>query len=103
MALIQDNAPRTFANGYLFQVPLRDLGFFATVLMGLTIGFIVFFLGTFVGIVSIMVYNSGGRHTADFAWSYTRFGLPAGTLCGTVAMLYLGSLWIRRITRRNAN
>ena len=100
VALLPDNTPHTLANGYLFGVPVRDLGLFATVLMGLTTGFLVFFLGTFFGIVGLMIYNGTGHHTADYSWSYSRVGLPAGILAAVVALGYLLSMWVKRIARR---
>ena len=100
MDLLPDNTPHTFANGYLFGIPVRDLGLFASVLMGLATGFLVFFLGTFVGIVGLMVYNTAGHHTADYSWSYARLGLPAGLLAGVIALGYLLTMWTRRITRK---
>lgn len=100
MALLPDNTPHTLANGYLFGVPVRDLGIFATVLMGLATGFLVFFLMTFAGIVGLMIYNTAGHHTADYSWSYSRVGLPAGVLAGVLALGYLLTMWVRRITRK---
>ncbi len=92
--------PRAFGSGFLFGIPVGDLGWFATLLMSLASGFAGFFAATFVGIITILIYNTAGHHTADFALSYRRIGLPIGTLIAVFALSYLGSLWIRRQLRR---
>lgn len=86
--------------GYLFGVPFGDLGLFATLLMSLASGFAAFFAATFLGIVSLLVYNTAMHHTADYAISYRLVGLPVGLLVLAVVTMYLGSLWIRRKLRR---
>ena len=93
--------PRTFANGYLFGIPLRDLGWFSTLLMGLATGMAGFFAATFFAIMGILVWNTAGHHTVDFAWSYTRFGFPVGLFVMLAALAYLGTQWVRRQMRRN--
>lgn len=92
--------PRTIGAGYLFGVPVGDLGWFASLLMGLASGMAAFFLATFVGIMSILIWNAAGHH-ADYAWSYLRIGLPVGAVVGLAALTYLGILWTKRITRRS--
>ena len=95
-----DAGPRTFANGYLFGVPVRDLGWFASILMGLATGMAAFFAATFLGIMGILIWNTMG-HTADYAWSYRRFGFWVGLLVMLAALGYLGVQWSRRQLRRN--
>lgn len=90
---------KTLLNGYLFGAPVGDLGWFASLLMGLTAGFVAFFAATFFGIVGVMVMNASG-HPADYAWSYARVGLPVGLVVMALALGYLGMLWVRRITRK---
>ena len=85
--------PKTFAAGYLFGVPLGNLGWFA--------GFMAFFAATFCAIVFILVYNSALHGAIDFALSYRRVGLPAGLLVLAIAIGYLGMLWCKRIFRRS--
>lgn len=96
---MRTDGPRTLGAGYLFGVPVKDLGWFASLLMGLATGFAAFFLATFVGIVSILVLNANGHH-ANYAWSYTRVGLPVGVVVAVVALGYLAMLWARRQIRR---
>jgi len=94
-------APRTLGAGYLFGVPLADLGWFASLLMGVASGFIAFFASTFFSIVFILIYNTAMHGTIDFALSYRRIGLPIGVVVMAVALSYLGTLWFKRILRRS--
>lgn len=91
---------KTLGAGYLFGIPVGDLGWFASLLMSFASGFVAFFAGTFLGIVGILIYNGGMHGTVDLALSYKRFGLSAGFLVLFVALAYLGTLWIKRKTRR---
>ena len=79
---------------------MGDLGWFASLLIGAAAGFAAFFAATFLGIVGIMVYNSTTNHAVDYALSYQRGGLIVGIVTLVVAWGYLGTLWIKRITRR---
>jgi hypothetical protein len=91
---------RASGPGTLFGVPVGDLGWFASLLMGTATGFAAFFAATFLGIVSILVYNSATHSKVDYAYSYIRVGLPVGVLVLASALGYLGTLWVRRMTRR---
>ena len=93
-------APRTLGGGYLFGVPVGDLGWFTSLLMSLATGFAAFFAATFCGIISILIYCSATHHAVDYSLSYRRIGLPVGVLVGIVALGYLGTLWARRQLRR---
>ena len=100
MAHASPTTPRTVGAGYLFGVPVGDLGWFASLLMGVASGFAAFFASTFLAIVSILLYNTTTHHAVDFADSYKLVGLPIGLLVLVAALIYLGSLWIKRILRR---
>ena len=93
--------PRTFASGYLFGIPLGDLGWFGTLLLGLASGFLAFFLTTFVAIIAILIYNSATHGNVDFAVSYRLIGFPIGLGVAVFALAYLGRLWFKRILRHN--
>ncbi|MGF7182060.1 hypothetical protein [Tunturiibacter psychrotolerans] len=95
------SSPRTFGAGYLFGVPLGDLGWFTSLLMSFALGFAAFFAATFCAIVGILFYNTATHHAVDFSLTYTRVGLPVGALVLLVTLLYLGTLWVRRQLRKS--
>jgi hypothetical protein len=92
--------PRTTGAGYLFGVPLGDLGWFTSLLMSLALGMAAFFASTFCAIFAVLFYNTATHHAVDFALTYKRVGLPVGVLVLVVALAYLGTLWVRRQLRR---
>ena len=92
--------PRTLGAGYLFGIPLGDLGWFATLLMSLASGFLAFFAATFLGIVGLLIANTGMHKGIDYAISYRLIGLPVGLVVLVVVTIYLGSLWVKRILRK---
>ena len=92
--------PRTIGAGYLFGVPLGDLGWFTTLLMSFALGFAAFFAATFCAIFGILFYNMVTHHAVDFALSYRLVGLPVGLVVVVTALGYLGALWVRRQFRR---
>ncbi len=75
-------AARTAAarRGMLFGIPLGELGWFQSLLMGTAAGMLAFFLTTFVAIMTILVLNTAAHQTIDFAVSYRDIGLPVGLL-----------------------
>jgi hypothetical protein len=83
------------AGGKFFGIPLGDLGFFSSVLMALTVGFLSFFLFTFLAIVGFMIYNGMG-HQLDYAASYKYISFPAGCVVLVASLIFFGSLWLRR-------
>jgi hypothetical protein len=89
-------SPHTFGSGYLFGVPLGDLGWFSSLLMS----FAAFFAATFFAIFAILIYNTSTHHAVDFALTYKRVGLPVGVLMLVAALAYLGTLWVRRQLRK---
>jgi hypothetical protein len=94
-------SPRTFGSGYLFGVPLGDLGWFASLLMSFALGFAAFFAATFFAIFGVLIYNTTTHHAVDFALTYKRVGVPVGLLVLVMALGYLGTLWVRRQLRRS--
>jgi hypothetical protein len=91
---------RSFGSGYMFGVPLGDLGWFTSLLMSFAIGFAAFFAATFFAIFGVLIYNTATHHALDFALTYRRVGLPVGVLVLVLALGYLGTLWVRRHLRR---
>jgi hypothetical protein len=94
-------SPRTSGPGYLFGIPLGDLGWFASLLMSFALGFAAFFAATFFAIFGVLIYNTATRHAVDFALTYKRVGIPVGLLVLVVALWYLGTLWVRRQLRKS--
>jgi hypothetical protein len=90
---------RTLGAGYLFGIPVGDLGWFASLLIGIGCGFIAFFASTFCAIIFLLIYNTAAHGAIDFALSYRRVGFPIGIVVMVVALAYLGMLWFRRILR----
>jgi hypothetical protein len=59
------------------------------------------FASTLCAIVFILIYNSAAHNPIDFALSYRLIGLPIGLIVMALALGTLGTLWFRRILRRN--
>ena len=82
--------------GMLFGIPLGELGWFQSLLMGTAVGFAAFFLTTFLSIVTILVLNTAAHRSIDFAVSYRDIALPTGLAVLVLAYAYLGFQWTRR-------
>jgi hypothetical protein len=87
------------AGGKFFGVPLGDLGFATSVLMAFTVGFLSFFLFTFLAIVGLMIANGMGHHV-DYADSYKYISFPAACVVLLASLIFFGSLWVRRKVSR---
>ena len=96
----RSTTPRAVGSGYLFGVPLGDLGWFTTLLMSFALGFAAFFAATFCAIFAILIYNTATHRAVDCALTYRRVGLPVGLMVLVLALGYLGTLWVRRQIRR---
>ncbi|MEO6802983.1 MAG: hypothetical protein ABI197_07050 [Granulicella sp.] len=90
----------SFGAGYLFGVPVGDLGWFGTLLVSFASGVAAFFASTFLGIVSLLIVDMTTHRTPDFTITYRLIGLPVGLLVLATALIYLGTLWVRRMLRR---
>ena len=82
--------------GKFLGIPLGNFGLFATLLLALSLGFITFFGACFLAIFSILIYNSAGHHSVNFADSYRYIGLPAGLIVLAVSLVVLLGFWLRR-------
>jgi hypothetical protein len=91
---------RAFGAGYVFGIPVGDLGWFACLLMGVASGFAAFFAATFCAIFVILIWNSATHGNVDFALSYRVVGLPAGLSVMAAALGILGTMWVRRMLRK---
>ena len=63
--------------------------------MAFTVGFLTFFLFTFLGILGISIYNGMG-HNVDMARSYKYIALPIASLVLIASLVFFGSLYLRR-------
>jgi uncharacterized membrane protein YphA (DoxX/SURF4 family) len=91
---------RARTDGVLFGIPLGDLGWFSSLLMGLATGFAAFFLTTFVSIIALLFYRVGSGRNPDFGIAYRDIGFPVGILVLVLALGYLTVLYARRMRRR---
>jgi hypothetical protein len=93
-------SPPPSGSGFLFGIPLGDLGWFTSLVMSFALGFAAFFAATFFAIFGVLIYNTVTHHAVDFALTYKRVGLPVGVLVLVVTLGYLGTLWVRRQLRK---
>jgi hypothetical protein len=84
----------------VFGIPLGDLGLPTSILMAFAIGFLSFFLFTFLAIIGVAVYNGMG-HRADFADSYKYIAFPAACVVLAASLIFFGALWARRKLKRD--
>jgi len=85
----------------LLGIPLGELGLFQTLLMSFATGFAAFFATTFLAIMALLVYMMATSKHPDFSLTYKEAGLPVGLLVLLVALVYLGSLWVKRKLRKS--
>ena len=95
-----NHVERARQEGVLLGIPLGDLGWFQSLLMGVATGFAAFFAATFCTIMALLFYFAVTHRPVDFAIAYKRVGLPVGLVVGTAALVYLGIQWSRRMARR---
>jgi hypothetical protein len=93
--------PKAFGEGYLFGVPMGEMGWFAMLLVGTAAGFAAFFAATFCGIFGIMIWNTATHGAVDYAMSYRRVGFPIGVAVLVLGYCTLGTMWVRRVLRKS--
>ena len=91
---------RARTEGVLFGIPLGDLGWFSSLLMGVATGFAAFFLTTFLSIMALLFYRISSGRNPDFAIAYRDIGFPIGVVVLISALGYLSVLYARRMRRR---
>ena len=77
MATANDVA-RARREGELFGIPLGDLGWFQSLLMGVAAGMAAFFLTTFVAIVALLIYSGVAHPHAGLRADVSLCGLSGG-------------------------
>jgi hypothetical protein len=87
-------------DGVLFGVPLGDLGWFQSLLMGAATGMAAFFATTFCAIMVLLVYTGVTHRQVNFALTYRWAGFPVGVVVMALALSYLGVQWARRMARK---
>jgi hypothetical protein len=96
-----NDVDRARRDGELFGIPLGDLGWFQSLLMGTAAGMAAFFLTTFLAIFALLAYMvATGRHP-DFALTYRVAGFPVGVIVMALSLAYLGVQWSRRMARKS--
>ena len=96
----QNDVQRARRDGVLWGIPLGDLGWFQSLLMGTAAGFAAFFAATFLAIVGFLVDLMVTGKTPDFALTYRVVGFPVGVAVLVLALGYLGVQYARRMARR---
>ena len=91
---------RARREGVVLGIPLGDLGWAQSLLMGAAAGFVAFFLSTFLAIVGFLIDQSVTGKTPDFALTYKIIGLPIGLAVGVISLVFLGVQWGRRMARK---
>jgi ABC-type dipeptide/oligopeptide/nickel transport system permease subunit len=95
-----NDVERARREGELFGIPLGDLGWFQSLLMGVATGMAAFFLTTFLAIIAMLVYMVATGGHPNFALTYRLVGFPVGVVVMALALGFLGVQWSRRMARK---
>ncbi len=98
----QNDVSRARRDGQLFGIPLGDLGWFQSLLMGVATGMAAFFLSTFLAIIALLVYQMATGHTPAYQMTYRAVGFPVGVVVMACALGFLGLQWAKRMARKRA-
>jgi hypothetical protein len=75
--------------------PISDFGFFSSILLALSSGFLAFFATAFLSIIFLLFYNLAGHHTVDYSLAYKKVAFPVGSVFLVLGILLFGALWVR--------
>jgi len=95
-----NDVQRARREGVLLGVPLGDLGWFQSLLMGVATGMAAFFLTTFVAILAMLVYQMATQRVPAYQLAYKAIGFPVGVVVMALALAFLGVQWSRRMVRK---
>lgn len=79
---------------------MGDFGFFASLLLATSAGFLTFFAMTFLSIIGVSIYKGVTHSPISLAVSYKYIAFPAGVLMFASALVFLMAIWVRRKTRQ---
>ena len=96
-----NDVERARRDGVLFGIPLGDLGWFASLLMGVATGMAAFFATTFCAIIVLLITQSVTHRVPQYNLAYRDFGFPVGVAVMALALSYLGVQWSRRMVRKS--
>ena len=96
-----NDVERARRDGVLFGIPLGDLGWFSSLLMGVATGMAAFFLTTFLAIVAMLVQQSVTHRVPQYQLAYRDAGFPVGATVMALSLGYLGVQWSRRMIRKS--
>jgi hypothetical protein len=100
MTMTANDVERARRDGVLLGIPMGDLGWFQSLLIGVATGFAAFFATTFFAIFALLIYSSVTHRAVDYAVAYRRAGFPVGVAVLVLALAYLGVQWSRRMARK---
>ncbi len=98
----QNDVARARRDGELFGIPLGDLGWFQSLLMGAATGMAAFFLATFLAIIGMLVYQMATGHIPAYQMAYRAIGFPVGAVVMVCALVFLGVQWSKRMAKKRA-
>jgi ABC-type dipeptide/oligopeptide/nickel transport system permease subunit len=96
-----NDVERARREGVLLGIPLGDLGWFQSLLMGVATGMAAFFLTTFVAILVMLVYQAVTQRVPAYQLAYKAVGFPVGVVVMALALAFLGLQWSRRMARKS--
>jgi hypothetical protein len=96
----QNDVARARREGTILGIPFGDLGWFASLLIGVATGMAAFFLTTFAAIIGLLCYQAFSHQVPQYDRAYRDFGFPVGVVVMASALTYLAILWSRRMIRK---
>ena len=73
--------------------------FFKALGMALVSGVLFFFVGNFLGIVALLIYQTVTHKTLDFSNAYKYVGMPFAFAAMAIAFVYFMGLEVRKMAK----